>query len=121
MICQSEALVTILRLLVLMSVTAGGVPKKHFDALRREILHTYGHENVITLSALQHAGARRPADAHSSAHEVSIIRRDEDGGTMATAIALQYCICGKATARHYSICAQHASRARLPSVSSACC
>jgi len=57
MMCQGEALVTVLRLLVLMSVTAGGVPKKHFDALRREILHTYGHENVITLSNLQDAGA----------------------------------------------------------------
>ena len=56
MMCQGEALVTVLRLLVLMSVTAGGVPKKHFDALRREILHTYGHENVITLSNLQDAG-----------------------------------------------------------------
>ena len=56
MMCQGEALVTVLRLLVLMSVTAGGVPKKHFDALRREILHTYSHENVITLSNLQDAG-----------------------------------------------------------------
>lgn len=59
MMCQGEALVTVLRLLVLMSVTAGGVPKKHFDALRREILHTYGHENVITLSNLQDAGASK--------------------------------------------------------------
>ena len=54
--CQGESLVTVLRLLVLMSVTAGGVPKKHFDVLRREVLHTYGHENVMTLSNLQDAG-----------------------------------------------------------------
>ena len=35
----------------------GGVPKKHQDALRRELLHTYGHEYLITLDLLQSAGA----------------------------------------------------------------
>jgi len=54
--CQGERLETVLRLLTLMSVTGGGVPKKHFDALRREILHTYGHENILTLGAMQDAG-----------------------------------------------------------------
>lgn len=39
----------------------GGVPKKHQDALRRELLHTYGHEYLITLDLLQSAGAPLPA------------------------------------------------------------
>ena len=34
----------------------GGIPKKHWDMLRREVLHTYGHEHVLTLAALQDAG-----------------------------------------------------------------
>ena len=34
----------------------GGIPKKHWDVLRREVLHTYGHEHVLTLAALQGAG-----------------------------------------------------------------
>lgn len=58
MMCQGERLESVLRLLALMSVTGGGVPKKHFDALRREVLHTYGHENILTISAMQEAGTR---------------------------------------------------------------
>lgn len=34
----------------------GGVPKKHWDSLRREVLHTYGHEHILTLTTLQDAG-----------------------------------------------------------------
>ena len=60
MMCQGERMESVLRLLALMSVTGGGVPKKHFDALRREVLHTYGHENILTLSAMQDAGAGPP-------------------------------------------------------------
>lgn len=56
MMCQGERLESVLRLLALMSATGGGLPKKHFDALRREVLHTYGHENILTLSAMQDAG-----------------------------------------------------------------
>lgn len=51
-----------LRLLALVTLTAGGIPKKYYDSLRREILRTYGHENILTLSRLQDAGA-----AHLSA------------------------------------------------------
>ena len=35
----------------------GGIPKRHCDGLRREVLHTYGHEHVLTLASLQAAGA----------------------------------------------------------------
>ncbi len=37
-------------------VFQGGVPKKHWDVLRREVVHTYGHEHILTLAALQDAG-----------------------------------------------------------------
>ena len=38
------------------SCLQGGVPKKHWDTLRWEVLHTYGHEHILTLAALQEAG-----------------------------------------------------------------
>ncbi len=56
LICSGEPLQNVLRLLVLVTLTAGGVPKKNYDVLRREVLHTYGHENILTLSRLQEAG-----------------------------------------------------------------
>lgn len=42
----------------------GGVPRKHWDVLRREVLHTYGHEHVLTLAALQDAGRAVPVVTH---------------------------------------------------------
>lgn len=42
----------------------GGVPRKHWDVLRREVLHTYGHEHVLTLAALQDAGRAVPIVIH---------------------------------------------------------
>lgn len=51
-----EDVLALLRLLVLLSVTQGGVPKKHYDGLRKEVIHTYGHEHILTLSSLQKAG-----------------------------------------------------------------
>ena len=34
----------------------GGMPRKHWESLRREVLHTYGHEHLLTLATLQDAG-----------------------------------------------------------------
>ena len=56
LITDQAPLQAVLRLMVLMTLTAGGIPKKYFDPLRREVLHTYGHENILTLSRLQEAG-----------------------------------------------------------------
>ncbi len=58
MMCAEEGAGAVLRLLCLLSLTQGGVPRKFHDALRREVLHTYGHEYLPVLSALQDAGAR---------------------------------------------------------------
>lgn len=56
-----EELLPLLRLISLLSLTQGGVPKKHFDGLRREVIHTYGHEHILTLNSLQRAGTPRNA------------------------------------------------------------
>ncbi|XP_010557601.1 PREDICTED: vacuolar protein-sorting-associated protein 33 homolog isoform X2 [Tarenaya hassleriana] len=56
MIHKQEPLTSVLRLLVLFSVTNSGLPKKHFDYLRRELLHSYGFEHIVTLNNLEKAG-----------------------------------------------------------------
>ena len=62
--CSGEGMHGALRLMCLLSLTQGGIAKKHFDPLRREFLQSYGHEYLLLLSKLQDAGkptADRPA------------------------------------------------------------
>lgn len=51
-----EGALPVLRLLCLYCAVHGGVPKRHFDTLRRDLLNTYGHEHLLTLGALGKAG-----------------------------------------------------------------
>ncbi|KAG6558151.1 hypothetical protein Mapa_000332 [Marchantia paleacea] len=66
MIHRQEPITSVLRLLVLLSLTSGGLQKKHFDYLRREVLHTYGFEHMFTLSNLEKAGLLKKQEAKSS-------------------------------------------------------
>uniref|UniRef100_A0A7C9AYW2 Uncharacterized protein n=1 Tax=Opuntia streptacantha TaxID=393608 RepID=A0A7C9AYW2_OPUST len=66
MIHKQEPLVSILRLLVLLSVTNSGLPKKHYDYLRRELLHSYGFEHMATLNNLEKAGLFRKQEMRSN-------------------------------------------------------
>ncbi|KAI9157479.1 hypothetical protein LWI28_023246 [Acer negundo] len=66
MIHKQEPLSKVLRLLILFSVTNSGLPKKHFDYLRRELLHSYGFEHMATLSNLEKAGLLRKQEAKSN-------------------------------------------------------
>ncbi|PSC67512.1 vacuolar -sorting-associated 33-like protein [Micractinium conductrix] len=61
LVLQGEGLLPVLRLLLLYCAVHGGVPKRYYDNLRRDLLNTYGHQHVLTLSALAKAGllARR--------------------------------------------------------------
>lgn len=63
MIHKQEPLVNVLRLLILFSVTNTGLPKKNFDYLRRELLHSYGFEHIATLNNLEKAGLFKKQDA----------------------------------------------------------
>lgn len=56
LIGMGEDLVTVLRLLCLLSVAQNGLKSKFFDFFRREILQTYGFEHILTLSNLEKAG-----------------------------------------------------------------
>lgn len=66
MIHKQEPLVNVLRLLILFSVTNAGLPKKNFDYLRRELLHSYGFEHMDTLNNLEKAGLFRKQESKSN-------------------------------------------------------
>ncbi|CAL0321291.1 unnamed protein product [Lupinus luteus] len=66
MIQKQEPLIAVLRLLILFSVTNSGLPKKHFDYLRRELLHSYGFEHIATLNNLEKAGLFKKQETKSN-------------------------------------------------------
>ncbi|KAL2933370.1 Vacuolar protein-sorting-associated protein 33-like protein [Bienertia sinuspersici] len=66
MIHKQEPLSSVLRLLILFSVTNSGLPKRHYDYLRREILHSYGFEHMGTLNNLEKAGFFRKQEMRSN-------------------------------------------------------
>ncbi|KAI3705526.1 hypothetical protein L1987_75765 [Smallanthus sonchifolius] len=66
MIHKQEPLVSVLRLLILLSVTNAGLPKRNFDYLRKEILHSYGFEHISTLNNLEKAGLVRKQEGKSN-------------------------------------------------------
>lgn len=58
LMCRGADLMEVLRLLVLLNECHQGLSKKHLDVLRAELLHTYGHEHLVTLASLEGAGER---------------------------------------------------------------
>nr|XP_043614949.1 vacuolar protein-sorting-associated protein 33 homolog isoform X2 [Erigeron canadensis] len=66
MIHKQEPLVGVLRLLISLSVTNAGLPKRNFDYLRREILHSYGFEHIATLNNLEKAGLVRKQEGKNN-------------------------------------------------------
>lgn len=66
MIHKQEPILSILRLLVLFSITNSGLPKKHYDYLRRELLHSYGFEHMSTLCDLEKSGLFRKQESKSN-------------------------------------------------------
>ncbi|KAI9124365.1 hypothetical protein K1719_004287 [Acacia pycnantha] len=66
MIQKQEPLTTVLRLLILFSITNSGLPKKHFDYLRRELLHSYGFEHMATLNNLEKSGLLKKQETKSN-------------------------------------------------------
>lgn len=66
LIHKQEPLLNVLRLLILFSVTNSGLPKRNFDYLRRELLHSYGFEHMATLSNLEKAGLLKKQESKSN-------------------------------------------------------
>ncbi|KAM3372569.1 hypothetical protein ACQJBY_019454 [Aegilops geniculata] len=63
---KQEPIETVLRLLVLFSLTNAGLPKKNFDYLRREILHSYGFEHMPLLYNLEKAGLLKRQESRTN-------------------------------------------------------
>ncbi|KAL4559359.1 hypothetical protein LXL04_031497 [Taraxacum kok-saghyz] len=66
MIHKQEPLVSVLRLVILLSVTNAGLPKRNFDHIRREILHSYGFEHIATLNNLEKASLIKKQEGQSN-------------------------------------------------------
>eukprot|EP00250_Pteridium_aquilinum_P019526 c24468_g2_i1 orf=167-1996(-) len=66
MIYKQDPLISVLRLLVLLSLTSGGLRQKDFDNFRRELLHSYGFEYMILLSNLEKAGLLKKQEGRNN-------------------------------------------------------
>ncbi|KAG2328972.1 hypothetical protein Bca4012_021410 [Brassica carinata] len=66
LIHKQEPLTKVLRLLVLFSITNSGLPKKQFDYIRTELLHSYGFEHVVALNNLEKAGLLKKQEFKSN-------------------------------------------------------
>ncbi|KAK9126616.1 hypothetical protein Scep_015462 [Stephania cephalantha] len=82
MIHKQEPLMNVLRLLVLLSITNLGLPKRNFDYLRRELLHSYGFEHMPTLYNLEKAGLFKKQEAKTNwqtiKHSLKLVVADTD-------------------------------------------
>jgi hypothetical protein len=61
---RGDSLASALRMLCLLSLTHGGIPRRSLDAVRHELLAEHGPAHLLTLSALERAGLLR---AHGAA------------------------------------------------------
>eukprot|EP01017_Pseudomicrothorax_dubius_P028117 TRINITY_DN3320_c0_g1_i12.p1 TRINITY_DN3320_c0_g1~~TRINITY_DN3320_c0_g1_i12.p1 ORF type:complete len:230 (-),score=63.40 TRINITY_DN3320_c0_g1_i12:35-724(-) len=66
MIAKQAPLTKVLRLLCLQCLIDNGLKQKSFDYFRREILHTYGFEHLVTLKNLEKSGLLYKNDAKSN-------------------------------------------------------
>jgi hypothetical protein len=73
LIARSAPLESVLRLLCIESYMSGGLKPKDFENFKREILHGYGYQHVLTLDALEKLGffQSRTAVAASAATRTS--------------------------------------------------
>ncbi|KAJ3224336.1 hypothetical protein HK099_008580 [Clydaea vesicula] len=66
MIGKQRPIQQILRLLCLYSLVNDGLKVKHFDFMKKEIVQTYGYEQILTLQNLQKVGLLKKQVATSS-------------------------------------------------------
>lgn len=66
MIYKQDPLISVLRLLIMLSLTSGGLRQKDFDNFRRELLHSYGFEYMILLSNLEKAGLLKKQEGRNN-------------------------------------------------------
>ncbi|XP_071447108.1 vacuolar protein sorting-associated protein 33A-like isoform X2 [Hetaerina americana] len=72
LIAQKVPLIKVLRLLCIQSVTNSGLKPKVLDHYRREIIQTYGFENLLTMMNLEKAGLLK---TQQSARPYTVLRK----------------------------------------------
>ena len=65
-IANGDTLLHVLRMLCLYCAVHGGVPRRRWDQIRRDLLNSYGHEHLSTLRSLAIAGLVHRNDPSSS-------------------------------------------------------
>jgi vacuolar protein sorting-associated protein 33A len=63
LLMSGEDLIPVLRLLCLYCAVHGGLARRQFDAVRKDVVNTYGHGHMLTLRALRQAGLLCRRDA----------------------------------------------------------
>ncbi|XP_059487215.1 vacuolar protein sorting-associated protein 33A [Neocloeon triangulifer] len=71
-IAQKEDLLKVLRLICIQSITNSGLKPKVLDYYKREIVHVYGFEHLLTLTNLEKAGLLR---SQQSARPFTVLRK----------------------------------------------
>ena len=66
LISRDVPITTILRLLCLESTVAGGLRPKDLESFRRQILHAYGYQHLLTLDALEKTELLQPRSSASA-------------------------------------------------------
>ncbi|KIV90260.1 hypothetical protein, variant [Exophiala mesophila] len=66
LISRDVPISTILRLLCLESTVAGGLRPKDLESFRRQILHAYGYQHLLTLDALEKTELLQPRSSASA-------------------------------------------------------
>ena len=84
LISRDIPLPTILRLLCLESTVAGGLRQKDLDSFKRQILHAYGYQHLLTLSALEKMGLLQSRTGNPLL--IPGVAASSSGGTNYTAI-----------------------------------
>ncbi|OAD52769.1 Vacuolar protein sorting-associated protein 33A [Eufriesea mexicana] len=72
MIAQQQPLLKVLRLLCIQSLTNSGLKPKLLDFYKREIIQTYGYQNLPTILNLEKVGLLKP---QQSARQYAVLRK----------------------------------------------
>jgi len=75
LIVKQKPLNSILRLICLLNVTLNGLPINLYNNLRKEIVHSYGHETLLTLNNLEYAGLIRKQKNNDYSSKFTTIRK----------------------------------------------
>lgn len=81
LIARDTPLTTVLRLLCLESCISGGLRPRDLDSFKRQILHAYGYQHILTLDALEKMELLQPRSSATSLLLPTSGAANNSGGT----------------------------------------